>query len=304
MAVAPARPGTRRHHRLRIGLVMAGLGCGPRVLSEGSSGEHSGGHSGDDADGDGEVDDDGGLPPPTADGDTTSDEPPPTGPFEAVVCPDVVVESAYCLASRQSSTDIAIVGVDSGTACAVAVASEGPIESLAWIGDAFYYCDPTQQTAIRFDLWTGATQSVAAGCSAITELDDQLLVVPGLGSAPQDPVRIYTDWSVLTAAGDPVGSFSAEMNATRFGAGNGIFYGAWHSTYELDRFDVAGDFGPDPLQLVDHDDWVFGLDHVGGQIIIATRGYTLRVFDAETGARVRDVTMSEDVWGLACRPGR
>jgi hypothetical protein len=295
---------------LRYGLILSLLvgGCVLRsTLGEldadgdttSSSSNDAGGETSDDGD-----DASGGV----EESSSGADEPPapeePPSPDEWVVpeeCAAVAAESGYCLTI--DIENVALIGLDTGSVCTFG-ASPGILRnpSFAWQGMRIVTCD--DQAVTRIDVLTGEVEELGHGCSALTDLDDRLLVVSGhiMGN-----LEVYDDWEAI-ATNTPTQDLGFGIQGSRMWTDGEILFDAQHSTDTLWRHTLSGD-RLDDLPLEGHDGWIDGIFVFEGTLHILTReGGTeveLRRFDPDTGASLGAtvITGLTVPSGLQCRPG-
>ncbi len=248
------------------------------------------------------------APPPLCPCDAVTDD--ETRPLRDVAfpgCEEVTGESQYCLTGAGGS--LALLGIDSGTVCALASAPAvwlSPLSiTLAWRGEAAYSCI-YGGGLVRVSLRDGSVQYAQMPCGGVA-IDDAGRLLISL-SAADDPygfeqqLYAFDSWAdALAGRGTALpGRFSL---LERFTVRNGTLYTAWHSTDTIDRFDLASGAVLEPLHLDRYDGWILGMSVTGdGRLLIPgdTWGDTVWVFDATTGVAEGIVEPATSVSGLAC----
>jgi len=107
---------------------------------------------------------------------------------------------------------------------------------------------------------------------------------------------LYDDFAALDA-GVPVDISPVEYYASRLGIHGDTLYTAWHSTAEIDVYDVITATYQHTLQLEDYDTWVRGISQVHDLLYVlddgrgahADQGQRIAVFDASTGLLDHDM---------------
>jgi hypothetical protein len=218
-------------------------------------------------------------------------------------CAGVTAETQYCLTTTYGG--IALLGLDSGQVCPLAETSAGVgdplVSSIAWRGELMYAC--TGAGLVRASLRDGSWEAAQLACDGVAAYDGGLLLSSSLADPTGwlEPLRAYPDYvSILDGVFSH--AFTVGGGATRFTVAGDVFYGAWHSTNMIDVADLSADAPRDSIVLDGYDGWILGMSVVDGQLVISgdTWGDTVRVFDVQTGAHLRDVHPSTPVFGLSC----
>lgn len=216
-------------------------------------------------------------------------------------CAPLADESAYCLAPDGGQWSV--FGVDSGFTCTFGDGAPtdpgvGTI-ALAWEGASIVRCvgEGSEGVVARTDIETGATETTDVPCDWVVDAEGDLLVLNRTG-----PGARYDDFDALLA-GAELEPLSLNPFDTRVGAADGRLYTLWHSTDEVNRIEIETGNDLEPVPLEGHDDWVFGVDRTGDELLVATRD-GLKKFDAETGAFIS--IFEELEWlsfsrGFSCR---
>ncbi len=274
--------------------------------------------------GDGGDDPDGTAPSSTTGGSegssTTTGEPDPTAvtsadaesstgddePFEALACPAVVTESAYCLMFDQFEERKVIVGADTGTVCpfgALPMWSGLPPVGIAWIDDTAIFCHPNTHTVSRMNLDDGTVEPAPRDCGQATAIDGRLFLSPNYDDDPTStvPYVIYESFDDIVDGVTPT-VLNVHPFASRFAGANDTLYAAWHATDHLELYHLD-DGAPLPSVVLEgYDGTVSGLS-VAGPSVFVWDDEVLREFDAVTGLFVDELALSPGFAGLACRPG-
>jgi len=235
-------------------------------------------------------------------GSSGAEPPPPSEWMVPEECTAVAAESGYCLTIDYESP--ALIGLDTGSVCTFGAQPPGPLfnPSFAWQGMTIVTCD--HEGVMRLDLLTGESELIEHECTAVTGLDDRLLVADGF---IRSALAIYDDWDAI-AADAPAEELGFALQGTRMWTDGELLLDAWHSTDTLWRHTLAGT-SLDDLPLEGHDGWIDGMAVLDGTLFVLTRGDSgeveLRRFDPDTGASL-GTTVIEDLLvpnGLQCLPG-
>lgn len=194
-------------------------------------------------------------------------------------------------------------GVDSGSTCTFGEgapsAGNAGMLAVAWEGSSIVLCvgDGATGLVTRHNIETGAVETTDVTCSHVLDTDGDLLVLQHLDSADR-----YDNFEALLAGEEPE-HLSLSVFDTRMGADADQLYTAWHSTSEINRMDIETGNDLAPVMLEDHDDWVYGVDRIGQELLVATRD-GLKKFDVDSGAVI--AVFPELEWlrfglGFSCR---
>lgn len=229
-------------------------------------------------------------------GDVTTSAGSESGP--TLPCNGVLAESRACVVF-DAAADVQAVGLDSGQVCPLlAVDWSAPplqVSGIAWNDDAYYVCTGTVQ---RIDADDGSVADSGRPCSWLAGREGALLVYDFSSSFLS--VLEYASWDELVAGGPATVHSVDGMQAEIFAAHDELIYGAWHSTDAIARRVIDSGSDQPTLALESFDDWVYGLDVVGGELIVtSTDG--LHRFDAGTGTQLGQQPLTWPTTPVACR---
>lgn len=122
-------------------------------------------------------------------------------------------------------------------------------------------------------------------------------------------VCTYPDFAALDA-NSPASVVPCDYYATRHGVHGDTLYTAWHSTTEIDVFDVFSGAYLDTLELEDYDTWVWGISRVGDVLYViddgrgaySDQGVRIASFDAFTGTHLGSMFVDLDPLLYGQRP--
>lgn len=302
-------------------------GCGPTVelpsedAGTGTDGTSTGGASTDDPGGSSLATDASSSAAPTASSttsasddsgslsesssDSTAGELPSDVPPRMIPdgCEAIAEESAYCLAPNGS--EWSVFGVDSGAMCSAGLGAPNVGSAIdlafAWQGMSIVHCvgESLGGVVTRHRIDTDVVETTDISCSHVVSAGDDLLVLDRFGDAKR-----YPSFEAILAGQEPE-RLDVNVSDSRVGSHDGRLYTAWHSTGEINRFDIETGEDLGPVTLEGHDGWVYGVDRGGDELLIAT-GDGVKKFDADTGSFI-EVFPHLD-WlqvgiGFSCRSG-
>lgn len=208
-----------------------------------------------------------------------------------------------------ANSDLVLFELDTGVVLETLPVPFGPSpwsSSIAWVGDGVYVCSGLAETLLRVDVQTGVTVDSGLPCSGVAEIDGELLVRQAMPFAQGEYAR-YADFAAAMAnTPSDVTSYSPSVH--RFTIAGDTLVSAWHSTHELEVYDLATGalVGLPTLEAYDH--WIMGMDELDGQIVINTwfdDPMRQIAFDLATGARTCELPSVgaplDFLEGLACR---
>lgn len=236
------------------------------------------------------------VPPTPLAGDETV----PRAAVDFPGCEAITAESAYCLTVRGGQ--LALVGIDSGSSCALAGAPlprAYEVSSLGWRGEIAYACGRTSGL-MRIHLPSGAVELAQVPCEAVTDFADGLLVLSSQRAWTPYPLNAFADYGDVLA-GQPSRRYQLGGDFTRMTADGDRLYAAWHAGNALVVADLGSGAALQPLPLEDFDSWVDGLALVGDALLLASwPSESLIAFDATSGARRPAPAIAGQFGGLAC----
>ena len=237
-------------------------------------------------------------------------EPPTTSPSAKLLpgCAHIAKESAYCMALLEGGdVRLAMVGLDSGQLCSGSTAKNLQASgnaSLGWIGDKVYAC--SRDGVVEINIADGATRVANVSCEAVTTHGSEILVM-GFGGG----IKSYASFDdVLKDKAGKTYNISGVF-ASRIAARDGQLVFAWHSTNEVQLAPLRDGATVSKLPLAGYDDWVDGLDIVGGKLVVGTpfRVGGIRLFDLATGKHLKTLNVGgtnvfyPGVAGIRCAAG-
>jgi WD40 repeat protein len=163
------------------------------------------------------------------------------------------------------------------------------ITSIAWRRQAMYAC-AYDIGLVRISLVDGSVEIAQISCEAVTDYRGSIL--------------LQEEWNALYEYRTYESLLAGEFAATHDGGGgissmasNGdILYSAWHSAGTVERVDLGTGRILTPLTLQGYDGWLLGMDVTDdGQLAVSgdTWGDTIRIYDAETGSKVRELRLAD-----------
>jgi hypothetical protein len=164
--------------------------------------------------------------------------------------------------------------------------------TLVITGQYVIGCDGDTEGISRLDLANETSERFPGGCSSMTLLGDRWLVKRG-------------DFQLFDSFDDAVVGATFEVlgiqdNNSRVGALGDRLYTAWHSTDELNRYDLANGNIPTAITLENFDGWVMGLVPLDdGRIVILSTMGAVHTF-SETGESLATVSVDGGSAGLIC----
>jgi hypothetical protein len=294
-------------------------GCGPRVVLDEDDGSEGGDEAGTSAastssgssessDDSGAADDRGDFPPPdpgTSTGSPGADESTGVGDSGTIeLCPEIEAESVYCLSS--SFTAWFLIGADTGMSCAIDLPLfDIDTHSIAWLGDDVFACprDGSGNSALtRIRMLDGSIDAADVACEAVAGYHGGLLVLPSVATGP---LNVYDSFDAAVS-GAPSMAIDVDPFASRMTVSGDRLFAAWHSTAELEVWDLGTQSQLESVPLEGHDGWVNGIAVVDNRLFLVTSSPadTFIEFDATTGARVTEYpVVAAHPSGLACRRG-
>jgi hypothetical protein len=220
-------------------------------------------------------------------------------------CKNVRSESHYCAAVFYGSgRAIGLIGMDSGHVCLSSETEASGAEDIrsgAMINGHFYGC--TDDGLTQIDIYNGNRQSSEEDCEAVDRFNGGLLT---MRHSTSDYFDFYATFSL--PMGTPTETFGPiDHRSSRMAVNGNTLYTAWHSTNEVERFDLPTGNFLRAITLEGYNGWIYGMSVTpDGILFINARGDEIRLFDADSGAALGIVplaTRSPPIGkphGLAC----
>jgi hypothetical protein len=221
-------------------------------------------------------------------------------------CEDVTAESTYCLTTIEGA--IALLGLDSGRVCRVVDTTVLPgfdTHSISWRGEVVYVC--TDDGLVRISLRDGVSETAQLPCEGVANAGDQLLVLPHGGDQPARAAFVaahvwaYTGYEAVLAG--LVEQTYVLPHSLRLTATPNRLYGSWFASDNVVVVEIPSGRELDTIFLEGYDDHIDGLAVTdAGELIVVGTVFSERVFvfDAETGARRRELVLDQPISGLSC----
>lgn len=231
-------------------------------------------------------------------------------------CEDVTTETHYCITISGSGT--ALFGLDSGLVCPLGKGSEVfsdhmmNAHSIALLDGHLFMCvdeiiDHTGAHGIlRFSMLSGLWEVIPVLCSSLARYENGLIVQPDMSLGPSGVVYYPSLEDLRDGIYVPMGSTSI---ASRMTVNGHTLYTAWHSTSEIDRYQLPSGTSAGTIHLEGYDTWVQGLAVTDDGLLVCNASWPegrVAVFDEATGDHLYDVLpVNEEgadvgITGLVC----
>jgi hypothetical protein len=297
-------------------LCAAVAGCGDRAYSPPGSDNHfardfdDGPGGSDDLSGDDVNAGNSGEPPPGEYNPGWDEH--PDGGEDLDTCGDVLKQSAYCLTIEIHGGALYWVGLDDGAICDAGQlpdpeGGQMPGQSLMVVDEVVYICasDENGEPALfEYDLATQRSERFDVSCSSLfPDPRGGFMATPHLGGdGPVGGINRYDSLDALLE-GDASSRLDGEYGSHAAMAAYGDFlYTAWHSSQEIEEYDLASGRRLRTIQLDRPDDWIFGFAVLRDRIVLTAPGRlaSMSVYDLETGDELAVHDFGLDFGGVHC----
>jgi hypothetical protein len=231
-------------------------------------------------------------------------------------CEEVASESHYCLTLGDAGASL--MGLDTGLVCPLGKGNEAlslgwpEAHSIALLDGHVHLCVDGAIGGIgvhgilRVSLLSGLWEVIPVLCYSLARYQEGLLVQPDMSFGPFGVVYYPSIEHLRSGDGEPI---PGSITALRMTVNGNTLYSAWFSTDQVDTFQLPSGSSLGTIYLEDYDTWIQGMSVTDDGLLICNASWPegrVAVFDAETGAHLRDVhPVTEDgssttVMGLVC----
>lgn len=178
--------------------------------------------------------------------------------------------------------------------------ADEPFSSVAFQGDYVFYCSEGSSILYRSSLIDGSRLELGSKCSAITNYQNGFLVLPEIAAGGLTYYPSYADLEADSGIVLPLDTY-----ASRIAVHGDTLYTAWHSTYQIEVYDLVSLTHTRTIELEGYNTWIWGMSVTDDGVLFLNASWPeerIAAFDLATGLALDnfDQPSGGNSSGLAC----